>query len=74
MYVYFIFLEHIIAVNPFIHRIPNDLRKQFEDDLVREIVGRKISFINKDNGSKDEYKVLDRYHVLIAYFQKPTNN
>lgn len=65
--------EHVLAVNPFINRIPAEVREQFEEDLLREIISGKISFGNADNGSKGEFKVLDRYHVLIASFEKPKN-
>ncbi|XP_014213268.1 juvenile hormone acid O-methyltransferase-like [Copidosoma floridanum] len=63
--------KHVVAVNPFINRMPEDIGEKFEKDLLREIVSGKISFANKNNGSKEEEKVLDRYYVLIAHFEKP---
>ena len=60
-----------MAVNPFIDRIPEDMREQFKDDILRDIISSKISFVNTDNGTKEERKILDRYYVLIAYFKKP---
>ncbi|XP_058792064.1 juvenile hormone acid O-methyltransferase [Phymastichus coffea] len=62
--------KHAIAVNPFIERMPLEIREQFEEDLLREIISRKISFGHTDNGSKEESKVLDRYHIMIAHFEK----
>ncbi|XP_034173702.1 juvenile hormone acid methyltransferase isoform X1 [Osmia lignaria lignaria] len=63
--------NHTIAVNPFIPRIPDDLRQEFEDAIVREIASRKILFPNKTNNDQQEYSILDRYHILVAYIKKP---
>ncbi|XP_011501098.1 PREDICTED: uncharacterized protein LOC105364772 isoform X2 [Ceratosolen solmsi marchali] len=64
--------KHVHAVNPFIQRMPDDTKKRFKNDLLYEIVSRKISFVTKDKELKEERKILDRYYVLIAYVKKPT--
>lgn len=68
----FAITEHALAVNPFISRIPEgDLKEEFEDILIREIISRKILFPNKADKCQKEYSVLDRYHILVTYMQKP---
>ncbi|CAB0043894.1 unnamed protein product [Trichogramma brassicae] len=66
--------KHVQAVNPFTERMPEHVKKEYEEDLLRDIVSRKFSFIDNNNEgeSKDDFQILDRYHVLIAYFKKPT--
>ncbi|KAK2580687.1 hypothetical protein KPH14_007785 [Odynerus spinipes] len=63
--------KYALAVNPFISRIPEDLKEEFEDVLIREIVSQKILFPSKADKCQQEYSVLDRYHILVAYVQKP---
>ncbi|XP_017755919.1 PREDICTED: juvenile hormone acid O-methyltransferase [Eufriesea mexicana] len=64
--------SHIIAVNPFISRIPDHLKEEFEDVVVREVASRKILFPNKNDNGQQEYSILDRYHILVAYVKKPS--
>ncbi|XP_035723664.1 juvenile hormone acid O-methyltransferase-like isoform X2 [Vespa mandarinia] len=67
--------KHALAVNPFISRIPEgDLKEEFEDILIREIISRKILFPNKADKCQQEYSVLDRYHILVTYMEKPYTN
>lgn len=63
---------HMIAVNPFISRIPDHLKEEFKDVVVREIASRKILFPNKNDDGQQEYSILDRYHILVAYAKKPS--
>ncbi|KAI4489447.1 hypothetical protein M0802_011119 [Mischocyttarus mexicanus] len=62
--------RYALAVNPFISRIPDDYKKKFEDVLIREIISNKILFKNEAE-CQQEYSVLDRYHILVTYLQKP---
>lgn len=62
-----------MAVNPFLDRIPENLKEEFKHDVTREISSNKILFVNRDNENL-EYSILDRYYVLIAYFKKPEKN
>ncbi|XP_034950566.1 juvenile hormone acid O-methyltransferase [Chelonus insularis] len=62
--------KHIIAVNPFFNRIPNDLKDEYKVEITREVVRDKIIFESQKNKSNG-YSVLDRYELLIAYFKKP---
>ncbi|XP_043470529.1 juvenile hormone acid O-methyltransferase-like [Leptopilina heterotoma] len=65
--------NHVRAVNPFLHRMPDNVAEEYMTDLVREIVNEKIICINKNNLNKEEYSILDKYQVLVAYFKKPLN-
>lgn len=62
---------HIIAINPFISRIPNPLKKEFEDEITREVVNMKIQFLNKNENGEQEYNILDRYQIFVTYIRKP---
>lgn len=66
-----IIAEHIMAINPFISRIPNSLKKEFEDEITREIVNMKIQLLNKDENGEQEYNILDRYQIFVTYIRKP---
>ncbi|XP_057326667.1 juvenile hormone acid O-methyltransferase [Microplitis mediator] len=61
--------KHIIAVNPFINRIPDELKDEYKMEVTREIAEHKILFESHKN--KSGYSVLDRYALIIAYFRKP---
>lgn len=66
-----IIADHIIAINPFISRIPNPLKKEFMDDTIREVINMKIQFLNKDENGEQEYNILDRYQIFVTYIRKP---
>lgn len=63
----------MIAVNPFISRIPDHLKEEFENVVVREVASQKILFPNKNDNGQQEYSILDRYHILVAYVKKPVD-
>lgn len=54
--------------------MPDNVAEEYMSDLVREIVNEKIICINKNNLNKEEYSILDKYQVLVAYFKKPLNS
>ncbi|KAG7213902.1 hypothetical protein KM043_003104 [Ampulex compressa] len=60
--------NHMLAVNPFISRMPEHLKAEYEDVIVQEIIRGKIIF-SKDSDS--DQRILDRYHLLVAYVKKP---
>lgn len=64
-----LFTDHVFAVNPFIHRVPNDMKEEFIDHLVNQIISHNglIPFKNKDEQDKD---IVLRYYLMIAYVQK----
>lgn len=62
---------HVIAVNPFISRIPDHLKEEFEDVVLREITSQKILISNTNDGQQG-YSILDKYHILVAYVKKPS--
>ncbi|KAG8037462.1 hypothetical protein G9C98_005672 [Cotesia typhae] len=65
--------KHVIAINPFLNRIPENLRDEFNTAITKEVAEHKIIFESHKNKSTG-YSVLDRYEVLIAYFRKPLNS
>lgn len=62
--------DHMVAVNPFISRFPDNLLTEYQNDLSCEVASRKIRFQNKIN-DQQEYSILDRYHILVTYLEKP---
>ena len=62
----------MIAVNPFISRIPDHLKKEFEDVLLREITSGKTLIASKKDDGQEEHSILDKYHILVAYVKKPS--
>ncbi|XP_015596067.1 juvenile hormone acid O-methyltransferase [Cephus cinctus] len=65
-----LFTEHALAVNPFISRIPEDMREQYKNELIRTTINEKILFTEEKLNQK-EYNILDRYYIFVAYFRKP---
>ncbi|KZC09774.1 PREDICTED: juvenile hormone acid O-methyltransferase [Dufourea novaeangliae] len=63
--------NHTIAVNPFISRVPENLREKFKEELIQEIVKQKIQFREYHDNEQQEYKIMDIYHILVAYIRKP---
>ncbi|XP_012221675.1 juvenile hormone acid O-methyltransferase isoform X2 [Linepithema humile] len=64
--------DHAYAVNPFIHRLPDDIREEFIDHLVNEIISHNglVPFESTKN-EQDMYKnIVLRYYLMIAYVQK----
>ncbi|XP_046591024.1 juvenile hormone acid O-methyltransferase-like isoform X1 [Neodiprion lecontei] len=59
------------AVNPFIHRMPAQLQREYEVDLGIEATKNAIVF-NKDNSGG--YNVLCRHHMFLVYLKKPSIN
>ncbi|XP_077273752.1 juvenile hormone acid methyltransferase isoform X1 [Temnothorax americanus] len=63
--------NHVIAVNPFIKRIPDDMKDEFVDHLVSEIMSQNVLIPLKSKNSQEEHGIVLRYDLLIAYVQKP---
>lgn len=62
--------NHVCAVNPFIKRMPDDLKGEFVDNLLSEIMSQNVLIPLQNKNDEEEYVVL-RYYLLIAYVQKP---
>lgn len=60
----------MLAVNPFIERMPVEMREDYKKDLVAEAMKLKIIF-NRNNSKESEYSILSRYYVFIVYLRKP---
>lgn len=65
-----LFADHVCAVNPFIKRIPDDMKDEFVDNLISEIMSQNV-LIPLKNKNSQEYIIL-KYDLLIAYVQKPS--
>ncbi|KOX75329.1 hypothetical protein WN51_13199 [Melipona quadrifasciata] len=52
--------RHVIAVNPFISRIPDHLKEEFEDVVLREVASQKILIPNKNDDGQQGYN----YHCF----------
>lgn len=59
------------AINPFIHRMPAQLQREYEVDLGIEATKNAIVF-NKDNNGG--YNILCRHHMFVVYLKKPSIN
>ncbi|XP_046475021.1 juvenile hormone acid O-methyltransferase-like [Neodiprion pinetum] len=62
--------KFMLAVNPFIERMPVDLRSEYVKDLVAEAVKETIIF-NKSNSNENKYSMLSRYYIFVLYLRKP---
>lgn len=69
-YSYFFFTDHVCAVNPFIKRFPDDMKDEFVEHLISEIMSQNVLIPLKSKNS-EEYIIL-KYDLLIAYVQKPS--
>ncbi|XP_011871884.1 PREDICTED: uncharacterized protein LOC105564253 [Vollenhovia emeryi] len=63
--------SHVYAINPFIKRIPDDLKDEFIDHLMSEIINQ-TDFIPLKSENSQEERIMMRYDLLIAYVQKPS--
>lgn len=63
--------NHVCAVNPFIKRFPDDMKDEFVDNLISEIMSQNVLIPLKSKNSEQEYIIL-KYDLLIAYVQKPS--
>lgn len=60
------------AVNPFIKRIPDDMKDEFMDNLVNEIMSKNVLIPLKNKNNSEEHLVFT-YDLLIAYVEKPAS-
>ncbi|XP_032681768.1 juvenile hormone acid O-methyltransferase [Odontomachus brunneus] len=65
--------EHIVAVNPFVSNMPDNMKVKFIDDLTENIMTHRIlrPYIKKQREHEEEEVTLNRYYVLLAYVKKP---
>ncbi|KAL6260554.1 hypothetical protein P5V15_008075 [Pogonomyrmex californicus] len=59
--------NQMLSINPFISRMPDDIKDEFMDDLIKEIFKQDIwiPFENKNN------EFLLKHYLLVAYIKKP---
>ncbi|KAL0109382.1 hypothetical protein PUN28_014452 [Cardiocondyla obscurior] len=60
--------DHILAINPFLKRIPEDMKSDFINHLVYKVINKNALIPFKKNVNDH---VILRYDLLIAYVQKP---
>ncbi|XP_014471981.1 PREDICTED: juvenile hormone acid O-methyltransferase-like [Dinoponera quadriceps] len=67
--------EHILAVNPFVSRMPDDIKDKFIDDLTEDIILHQIVRPHKMKQQTQEPEnqtiTLDRYYTLLVYVKRP---
>ncbi|XP_012262171.2 juvenile hormone acid O-methyltransferase-like [Athalia rosae] len=56
----------LMAVNPFTSRLPPEVRVNYENQLLTEVLKRLIKEKNKD-----DYKILSTYTLFVVYLKKP---
>lgn len=66
------FAEHIVAVNPFVPRMPENMKENFIDDLMEEIMSRMLLYRGGDGEKKEEKGdvIPDKYNILFVYLKK----
>ncbi|XP_048505822.1 juvenile hormone acid O-methyltransferase-like [Athalia rosae] len=60
--------EFLISINPFITRMPPDLREDYGNDLLKE--ASKFMGNNKNNNEED-YGFLQTHQMFVVYLKKP---
>ncbi|EGI57813.1 PREDICTED: uncharacterized protein LOC105153364 [Acromyrmex echinatior] len=63
--------NHVCAVNPFIKRLPDDMKSEFIDNLLNEIMNQNALIPLKSKSKNSQEYLILRYYLLIAYVQKP---
>ncbi|XP_076655826.1 juvenile hormone acid methyltransferase [Halictus rubicundus] len=66
--------NHITAVNPFVTRLPENLRDEFIELTTQEVIKQKIIFKDQNDCPSKEEKILDMYETFIAYVRKPLDS
>lgn len=61
------FAEAIAAVNPFLPRIPDDMKKEFEEDFFEEVKQMKCVIKNENN---NEDNIEARYKLFVVHAHK----
>lgn len=59
------------AVNPFLTRLPHNMRNDFIEKLVDEILNETTIIRDKKINNENIDKLNLPYHVMVVYVQKP---
>ncbi|EFN83053.1 Uncharacterized protein yxbB [Harpegnathos saltator] len=70
---------HVLAVDPFISNMPDNLKDRYMDDLMDEVMTTEIVRLHKkkqqtpenENKNGSEKITLDKYYILLTYVKKP---
>ncbi|XP_048505818.1 juvenile hormone acid O-methyltransferase-like isoform X1 [Athalia rosae] len=61
----------LVAVNPFVDRMPVELREEYKDDLTEIVAKQFIIFKNNiNNNNDDDFSTLTRYHIFVLRLKK----
>ncbi|XP_043471121.1 juvenile hormone acid O-methyltransferase-like [Leptopilina heterotoma] len=62
------------SVNPFVTRMPNDVKNDFMDNLMEETLKEESVLFRKNANPLDEEKVFDLYRLIMLHIKKPERN
>lgn len=67
------FAEHILAVNPFVSNMPDNIKVKFIDDLTETVMTHRILHPHKkkQREHEEEEVTLNRHYILLTYVKKP---
>ncbi|XP_012521864.1 juvenile hormone acid O-methyltransferase isoform X2 [Monomorium pharaonis] len=63
--------NHVCAVNPFIKKMPDNMKGEFMDNLLSEIMKNVLIPRTLERKDDEQESIVLRYYLLIAYVQKP---
>lgn len=66
--------ELFAAVNPFVTRMPNDVKNDFMNNLMEETLKEESVLFRKSDNPLDEEKVFDLYKLIMLHIKKPGKN
>ncbi|XP_051161276.1 juvenile hormone acid O-methyltransferase-like isoform X3 [Leptopilina boulardi] len=61
------------AVNPFVTRMPDDVKNDFMDNLIQETFKEETVLFRKNDNPLEEDKIFDLYKLIMLYVKKPEN-
>ncbi|XP_043465124.1 juvenile hormone acid O-methyltransferase-like [Leptopilina heterotoma] len=63
--------ELFAAVNPFVPRMPEDVKNNFMDNLMEETLKEETVMFRKSDDSSNEEKIFDLYKLIMLHIKKP---
>ncbi|XP_043465123.1 uncharacterized protein LOC122500316 [Leptopilina heterotoma] len=65
--------ELYTSINPFVPRMPEDVKNDFMDKLMEETLKEENVLFRKNDDSSNEDKIFDLYKLIMFYIKKPEN-
>ncbi|XP_051161274.1 juvenile hormone acid O-methyltransferase-like isoform X1 [Leptopilina boulardi] len=59
------------AVNPFVTRMPDDVKNDFMDNLIQETFKEETVLFRKNDNPLEEDKIFDLYKLIMLHIKKP---